>query len=243
MVHSLTAGAVGSEAFAKSSLGSTPKAFAMWGTVRVCGVRLPCRHRSTLKVETLTPMSAKAATRCAEVDHPRLFISRLRFSEKLTDITSSLWKPKLSNDTLKLPYDAQYVNALFPFSKSLRGKGLRCMVGVMVSSAQTDMERIRARLNALLDRKGHGAIGGFAERVGVSRQYLARFRKGEDVGWQTLQAIRHELESEDSPGDSPEPRETTERIVVRTCSTCGEEVPARFRGIKLLFCEIGRAHV
>ena len=110
------------------------------------------------------------------------------------------------------------------------------MVKQMANLVQTDMERIRSRLNALLDRKGHGAIGGFAKRVGISRQYLARFRKGQDVGWQTLQAIRHELDSEDNPVNSPEPRETTERIVVRTCSSCGEEVPARFRGIKLLFC-------
>ena len=77
---------------------------------------------------------------------------------------------------------------------------MRCMVAVMTNSVQTDMERIRGRLNALLDRKGHGAVGDFAERVGVSRQYLARFRKGEDVGWQTLQAIRRELESEDHAG-------------------------------------------
>lgn len=110
------------------------------------------------------------------------------------------------------------------------------MVAVMTNSVQTDMERIRGRLNALLDRKGHGAVGDFAERVGVSRQYLARFRKGEDVGWQTLQAIRRELESEDHAGNSPEPWETTEKVIVRTCAGCGEEVPVRFRGIKFIFC-------
>jgi hypothetical protein len=38
------------------------------------------------------------------------------------------------------------------------------MVAVMTNSVQTDMERIRGRLNALLDRKGHGAVGDFAER-------------------------------------------------------------------------------
>jgi hypothetical protein len=60
-------------------------------------------------------------------------------------------------------------------------------------------ESTRRRLERFLARKGHGAVGRISEASGVSRQYLRRFRNGEEVEKKVLLAIEAALDSLERP--------------------------------------------
>lgn len=100
---------------------------------------------------------------------------------------------------------------------------LRCKNSSMTAQ---DVEQVRQELDRLLKRKGHGAIGAFAEKAAVHRTIVERFRSGRNVSLENYDAIRSALAPESAVSD----------IATRECPHCGEEVPVRFRGIKFIFC-------
>lgn len=52
-----------------------------------------------------------------------------------------------------------------------------------------EMEQTRSRLDAFIERLGHGAVNIISRETGISRQHLYRFRQGKAVSWRTLEAI------------------------------------------------------
>lgn len=89
-----------------------------------------------------------------------------------------------------------------------------------------NVEQIRQELSLFLRRKGYGAIKEIAERAGVHRNTVERFRDGGNVSLDNYDAIRRALGPEPAAAD----------ISTRECPHCGESVPAKLNGRTLLFC-------
>lgn len=63
---------------------------------------------------------------------------------------------------------------------------LRCKNSSM---AAQDVEQVRRELDRLLKRKGHGAIGDFAEKAAVHRTIVERFRSGRSAAIRSPRSI------------------------------------------------------
>ena len=106
------------------------------------------------------------------------------------------------------------------------------MLGIMHLRCDTshvnaqNVEQVRQELNLFLRRKGYGAIKEIAERAGVHRNTVERFRDGGNVSLDNYDAIRRALGPEPAAAD----------ISTRECPHCGESVPAKLNGRTLLFC-------
>ncbi len=100
---------------------------------------------------------------------------------------------------------------------------LRCDTSSMCAQ---NVDQVRQELSLFLRRKGHGAIKEVAERAGVHRNTVERFRDGGNVSLDNYDAIRRALGPEPAAAD----------ISTRECPHCGESVPAKLNGRTLLFC-------
>jgi len=63
------------------------------------------------------------------------------------------------------------------------------MIVGMPAKPDVEMDSIREALKAYVKKSGRGAIGIVAKQANLSREYVGRFRNGEDIGHNSIRSI------------------------------------------------------